>query len=540
MSAQAITMLTRGNSSAVSSLQALMMNINAAKGLQSVLESNLGPRGTMKMLVSSGGDVKITKDGEVLLKEMQIQHPTANMIARNAAAQDQETGDGTTSSVLLVGEILRQAERYIAEGLHPRIINDGLMLAKDRVRKFLDSHKKPREKLFDHEFLVNVAKTSLRTKVHQKLADTLAEIVVDAVLTIRREGQQIDLFMIEIMAMQHSSDVDSRLVKGLVLDHGGRHPDMPKNMKNCFILTCNVSLEQEKSIDNVVFQYKTSQGREEMVAQERKYVDDRVAKIIELKRLVCDTPDKSFVVINQKGIDPGSLAMLANEGILALRRAKRRNMERCTLACGGIAVNSLDDIQPSDLGFAKQVYQHTLGEETYTFIEGVENPFSCTILMKGPNKHTILQIKDAIRDGVRAVKNAIDDKCVLPGAGAFEIAAHLDLLKFKEEIKGRTKFGVQAFADAILVIPKTLASNSGFDIMETILKLQEESKAGNMVGLDIHTGDPCDPETEGIYDNFTVKRYLLENSVVIASQLLLVDEVLRAGKSESKSEMGDA
>jgi len=265
-------------------------------------------------------------------------------------------------------------------------------------------------------------------------------------------------------------------------------------------------------------------------------VDDRVAKIIALKREVCDTPDKGFVVINEKGIDPPSLQMLASDGILALRRAKRRNMERCTLACGGIAVNSVEDLKKDVLGFARTVYQHKLGEESYTFVEGIDNPFSCTILMKGPNKHIIFQIKDAIRDGVRSIKNVIEEGHILPGAGAFQIAAHSDLMKYKETITGRSKFGIQAFADALLVIPKTLAANSGFDVIDTLLKLQEEYDKGHVVGLDINTGDPCDPDAEGIYDNYIVVRHLLENSTVIATQLLLVDEVLKAGKSTNKGE----
>jgi len=321
---------------------------------------------------------------------------------------------------------------------------------------------------------------------------------------------------------------------------------MPKVVKNAYILTCNVSLELEKSVDNVVFHYKTAQGREEMVHQERKFVDDRVAKIIELKRKVCDTPDKSFVIINQKGIDPGSLALLAQEGILALRRAKRRNMERMTLACGGVAVNSVDDLSKEVLGFAEEVYQHKLGEEVYTFVEGVRNPFSCTVLLKGPNKHTINQIKDAIRDGVRAVKNSIEEGSIMPGAGAFEVAAYLDLVKYKEnEVKGRTQYGVQAFANALLVIPKTLATNSGFDTIDVMLKLQEAHKKGIIAGLDVYTGEPVDPIAEGIYDSFTVKKYLLENSSVLATQLLLVDEILRAKEGAkdmqtTAAEMADA
>jgi len=391
------------------------MNITAAKGLQGVLQSNLGPRGTMKMLVSGSGDIKLTKDGEVLLKEMQIQHPTAALIARTAAAQDEVTGDGTTSAVLVTGELLRQAERLLSEGLHPHTIIEGWDLAKVRVRDFLEKFKVAKD-TNDFEILASVAKTSLRTKVRLELADRLADIVVEAVQTVNRPPEPIDLFMIEILAMQHHSDTDTRLVKGLVLDHGARHPGMPKSLKNCFILTCNVSLEQEKSVDNVVFKYKNAEERETMIAQERKFVDDRVAAIIDLKRKVCDTPDKNFVVVNQKGIDPGSLQMLANEGILGLRRAKRRNMERLTKASGGVAVNSVEDLLPEVLGKADHVYQHTLGEETYTFIEGVQNPFSCTILMKGPNKHTILQMKDAIRDGVRAVKNLLEDGAIVPGA----------------------------------------------------------------------------------------------------------------------------
>eukprot|EP01126_Amoeba_proteus_P040777 TRINITY_DN436_c0_g1_i2.p1 TRINITY_DN436_c0_g1~~TRINITY_DN436_c0_g1_i2.p1 ORF type:complete len:469 (-),score=101.79 TRINITY_DN436_c0_g1_i2:175-1581(-) len=462
---------------------------------------------------------------------MQIQHPSACLIARASTAQDQITGDGTTSVVLLIGELLRQAERYLAEGLHPRVLTDGFLLAKDRCTKFLESFKV--QKSIDHDLLSSVARTALRTKVHTQLADHLTPIVVDSVSTIKREGVPLDLFMIEIMAIQHSDNTSSRLVKGIVLDHGARHPDMPKNLKNSYILTCNVSLEQEKPIGDVVEQYKTAAQREEFVNQERKFVDDRVARIIDLKRKVCgDDPEKSFIVVNQKGMDPGSLDMLAAEGILGLRRAKRRNMERITLACGGTAVNSVEDLTPDVLGFAKVVYEHSVGEEKYTFIEGVENPFSVTILLKAPNKHSILQMKDAIRDGIRAVKNTIDDGCLIPGAGAFEVAAHLDLKEFAEGIKGRTKFGIQAFADALLVIPKTLATNSGFDVIDTLIKLQDEAKEGHVVGLDIQSGDPFDPISEGVYDNYIVKKHFIEASTLIASQLLQVDEVMKAASEK--------
>jgi len=241
------------------------------------------------------------------------------------------------------------------------------------------------------------------------------------------------------------------------------------------------------------------------------------------------------VLINQKGIDPLALDMLAREGILALRRAKRRNMERICLACGGEPINSLENMTPEILGYAEEVYEQTLDEEVYTFVEGVSNPFSCTILIKGAHSHVISQIKDAVRDGLRAVSNAITDGFLVAGAGGFEIMAHQHLIDYKNKMTGRAKLGVQAFADALLVIPKTLAENAGYDAQESIIKLQESHASGSSkVGFDIHTGEPMDPSEVGIYDNYRVKHQMMDSSAIISSQLLLVDEVIRAGKQMKK------
>lgn len=224
---------------------ALAVNICAARGLQDVLRTNLGPKGTMKMLVSGAGDVKLTKDGNVLLHEMQIQHPTASLIAKVATAQDDITGDGTTSNVLIIGELLKQADLYISEGLHPRIIAEGFEIAKRKALEVLEQVKIKKE--MKREILLDVARTSLQTKVHPQLADVLTEAVVDSVLAIRRPNYPIDLFMVEIMEMKYKSETDTKLIKGLVLDHGARHPDMKKRVDDAFILTCNVSLEYEKT-----------------------------------------------------------------------------------------------------------------------------------------------------------------------------------------------------------------------------------------------------------------------------------------------------
>lgn len=510
--------------------QALQLNINSALGLQDVLKSNLGPKGTIKMLVGGAGDIKLTKDGSVLLKEMQIQNPTAAMIARGATAQDEITGDGTTSNVLLIGELLKQAERYVSEGLHPRVITEGFEMAKKEALEFLDKFRV--EKKMERELLLNVARTSLRTKVRQELADILTEAVVDAVLCIRTENEPIDLHMVEIMKMQHRYDTDSRLVRGLVLDHGARHPDMAKRVTDAYILILNVGLEYEKSEINSGIFYNSAEQREKLVASERAHIDARVRKVVELKKKVCEGNNKGFVVVNQKGVDPLSLDLLQKNGIVALRRAKRRNMERLQLICGGVAQNSVDDLTADVLGYAGLVHEQTLGEDKFTFVEEVKNPKSCTILVKGPNPHTLAQINDAIRDGLRAVKNAIEDKYVVPGAGAFQIALNQHLLRFKDtQVKGRTKMGVAAFAEAMLIIPKVLAVNGGFDSQDTIVTLQEEHANGHVVGIDLKTGEPCDPALEGVWDNYRVVRHMMHSCSVIASNLLLVDEMMRAGRN---------
>ncbi|KAI4134947.1 MAG: hypothetical protein LQ347_001105 [Umbilicaria vellea] len=509
--------------------EALKVNISAGEGLQDVLKSNLGPSGTIKMLVDGAGAIKLTKDGNVLLREMQIQNPTAVMIARAATAQDDITGDGTTSVVLMVGELLKQADRYISEGLHPRIITDGYEIAKAETLKFLDQFKLQKE--VDRELLLSVARTSLSTKLNGTLAEKLTPDIVDAVLAIYHAPAKPDLHMIEIMKMQHRTASDTQLIRGLALDHGARHPDMPKRVENAFILTLNVSLEYEKSEVNSGFYYSSADQREKLVESERRFVDDKLRKIVELKKEVCGSdPKKGFVIINQKGIDPLSLDILVKNGIFALRRAKRRNMERLQLVCGGSAQNSVDDLTPDVLGWAGLVYEHQLGEEKYTFIEDVKEPKSVTLLIKGPNTHTITQINDAVRDGLRSVYNMIVDKSVVPGAGAFQVAcaAHLSSEDFRKQVKGKAKYGVSAFAEALLIIPKTLAANAGHDIQDSLAGLQDEQAEGNIVGLNLTTGEPMDPIQEGVYDSFRVLRNCIASSAGIASNLLLCDELLKA------------
>uniref|UniRef100_A0A8C6D3F8 Chaperonin containing TCP1 subunit 6A n=1 Tax=Moschus moschiferus TaxID=68415 RepID=A0A8C6D3F8_MOSMO len=354
----------------------------------------------------------------------------------------------------------------------------------------------------DRETPIDVATTSLRTKVHAELADVLTETIVDSILAIKTQDETIDLFVVEIMEMKHISETDT------------------SSIRDTHILTCNVSLEYEKN---------RKEG-EKLVKAERIFIKDRVKKIIDLKKKVCGDSDKGFVVFNQKGIDPFSLDALAKEGITALSRAKRRNMDRPTLACGGIALNSVDDLNPDCLGHAGLVYEYTLGEEEFTFIEKCNNPHSVILSIKGPNKHMLTQIKDAVRDGLRAVKNAIDDGCVVPGAGAVEVIMAEALVKCKPSVKIRAQLGVQAFADALLIISKVLAQNSGFDLLETVVKIQ-----AYWSGLPLPSPDePMVAAKAGIWDNYCVKKQLLHSCTVTATNILLADEIMRAGMSSLK------
>ncbi|SCU89478.1 LAME_0E03752g1_1 [Lachancea meyersii CBS 8951] len=522
---------------------ALKVNVTSAEGLQSVLETNLGPKGTLKMLVDSAGNIKLTKDGKVLLTEMQIQSPTAVMIARAAAAQDEITGDGTTTVVCLVGELLKQAHRFIQEGVHPRMITDGFEIARRETMEFLNGYKieKTAEGDMDREFLLQVARSSLSTKVTPELTEVLTPIVTDAVLSVQNaDSRSLDLHMVEIMQMQHLSAKDTTFIKGLVLDHGARHPDMPTRVENAHVLILNVSLEYEKTEVNSGFYYSSADQRDKLAASERKFVDEKLKKIIDLKNEVCGLDSNTgFVIINQKGIDPLSLDVLAKHNILALRRAKRRNMERLQLVTGGEAQNSVDDLSPSILGYSGLVYEQTIGEEKFTYVTENRDPKSCTILIKGATYHALNQTKDAVRDGLRAVANVLKDKSVVPGAGAFYLAASNHLRNanaVKLGAKGKVKSGVQAFAEALLVVPKTLIKNSGYDALDVLALCQDEldENADRTVGVDLKVGDSCDPTIEGIWDSYRVIRNAITGSTGIASNLLLCDELLRAGRSTLK------
>lgn len=519
-------------------LAALATNIHAAKSLCDIVKTNLGPKGTCKMLINGAGNIKITKDGSVLLGEMMIQHPTAMILCRAASAMDEITGDGTTSNVMFSSNLMKNSEEHILyEGVHPKFISDGFSIALEKAMECLEELKVSvgPANCLDWEVLSNVARTCVCTKLPRSLALHIAHEVVEAIKLLHRPEEPLDLFMVEVLHMRHRLSSETQLVRGMVLDHGSRHPDMPKRLENAYILTLNCSLEYERSEVHSGFSYSNVEQRDRLASSERKFTDEKVQKIIDLKHKVCTAENKrTFCVLNQKGIDPPALDMLAREGIVALRRVKRRNMERLTLCCGGNPCNSVEDLTEEDLGFAGEVYEHMVGEEKYTLVEGVRNPRSCTLLIKGSSDHSIAQMKDAIRDCLRAVKNAIEDRVVLPGAGAVELHIYNHLMKHLNSVKGKAKYGVQVFAESLLSIPKTLADNAGLDGREVVLELLDiDNECGRHVGVDLESGKFLIPAAEGIWDNYSVKKQTLTIATTVAQQMLLVDEIIKAGRSMS-------
>ena len=466
------------------------------------------------------------------------------MIARAATAQDDITGDGTTSIVLVVGELLRRASLLTVEGVAPRIICDGIDASKLFLLKALDqiSVAAPTP---DRALLEQVARSSLATKLQGGIAEMMVSIVVDAIQCIQKnQDVELDLHMIEIQHMLTQSDMHSRFIAGIVMDHGFRDPNMPKVVEDAYILTLNFSLEYEKTEVNSSFFYSDPKMRESLVMAERAHTDKRVQAIVDFKHRVVGDSGKGFVVFNHKGIDPLSLDMLCRNGIVALRRAKRRNMERLTKACGGECVNALEDLNESVLGHADRVAEVTLGEDKFTFVEGLKDPRSCTILIKGPNPHTISQIKQGVRDGLRAVRNILVDKKFVPGAGACELVLSRMLRdELVPKVSGRARLGVEAVAHALLIIPKTLAKNAGLDRQEAVIALEEAyevamakpdatvASAALTCGLELASGKPIDPVALGVLDLYRVKHQMINSVTILAQQLLLVDEIMKAGRN---------
>ena len=522
--------------------QALRSNILAARALGEVLKTSLGPRGLDKMLVDSFGDVTVTNDGATIVKEMEIQHPAAKLLVETAKAVDAEVGDGTTSVVVLASSLLEKAERLLDQNIHPTIIIEGYKKALDQALRILDeiSIKIPVYGLETPEGFAK-SKEELKKVLNSILAskyiatpdvmDKLIDMTVEAALiATERRGERYEVVLdnVKIEKKKGGSLLDSRLIRGVVLDKEVVHPGMPRRVSNAKIALLDAPLEIEKPEISAKINITSPEQIKAFLDEEARMLKDMVEKIAAVG---------ANVVICQKGIDDVAQHFLAKKGILAVRRVKRSDMEKLERATGGRIVTSIRDLTEKDLGYAELVEERKVGNDKMVFVEGAKNPKAVTILLRGANDMILDETERSLNDGLHAVRNIIREPKIVAGGGAVEIELALRLRKIAESVGGKEQLAFQAFADAVEEIAAILASTAGMDVLDTIMNLRKNHAEGKVnAGIDVLNAKIVDNMTKlNVIDPVLVKKQVLKAAVEAATSLLKIDDVIGAApKKEEK------
>ena len=512
--------------------EAQSSNIMVAKILSQTLRTSLGPRGMDKMLVDSFGDVVITNDGATILKEMDIEHPVGKMMLEVAKAQDEEVGDGTTTVVVLAGELLGKAEDLIEKEVHPTVIIDGYRKAAVKSLEVVDEIAVSVEPK-DREVLTQVAKTSLASKLVSEEADTLGKIAVDAVLKVVEESEgkyTVDLDNVKVEKKEGQSLDDTRLIEGIVLDKEVVHPDMPKLIENPKIALLDVSLEIEKTEFDAKINVESPEQMKAFLKQEEDTMKSMVDKI---------AASGANLVLCQKGIDDLVQHFLARKKIIAVRRIKKSDMDKLALAIGGRLISRIEDLSEKDLGTAKLVEERRVGEDKMVFVEGCKNPKSVTILIRGGTQRIVDEAERSVHDALSVVRDVVIDGKLLAGGGAPEAELSLRLRDYATSLAGKEQLAVQVFAEAIESVPSQLAENAGMDPIETMVELMAKHKQGTKwAGISVHEGKITDMYKLKVFEPALVKKQAIKSSVEAASMILKIDDVIAAGKLESKGPSG--
>jgi thermosome len=500
-------------------------NIAAAKAVADAIRSVLGPKGMDKMLVDSIGDIVITNDGVTILEEMEIEHPAAKMMVEVAKTQNEEVGDGTTTAVIIAGELLKNAEALLDQNIHPTVISRGYKLAMEEALKILNEISKPIS-IDDKETLKKIAITALSGKSVEKGSPKLAELVVEAVTTVaeKRDGKIIvDRDNIKREKKHGGNAEDTTLVRGIVIDKEVVHPAMPKKIENAKIALLDVALEIKETETDAEIRITSPEQMQAFIEQEHKMLKDMVDKIVKTG---------ANVVICQKGIDDIAQHYLAKKGILACRRAKKSDLEALAKATGGKIISNLEDLSEKDLGYANLVEERKVGGEAMTFIEGCKDPKAVTILVRGSTEHVVDEVDRSIEDAIGAVASAIEVGRIVPGAGAPEAEVAKRLRKFSEKFSGREQLAIRAFADALEIVPKTLAENAGFDPIDILVALRSkhEEKDGISFGVDVFNGKIADAYEMGVVEPLKIKTQAIESAAEAAEMILRIDDVISASK----------
>jgi len=501
-------------------------NIAAAKAVADAVRTTLGPKGMDKMLVDSIGDIVITNDGVTILDEMEIEHPAAKMMVEVAKTQNEEVGDGTTTAVVIGGELLKKAGELLEQEIHPTVILKGYNLARDKALEILDKISKPID-IKDYETLKKIALTSMSGKSGYAYGERLAELVVDAVRQVaeKRDGKLfVNTDNIKREKKHGGSSQDTELIKGIVIDKEVVHPSMPKQVRNAKIALLDAALEIKEPETDAQIHITDPTKLHAFVEQEEKMLKKMVDKVAE---------SGATVLFCQKGIDDVAQHYLAKKGILAARRVKKSDMEKLAKATGGRIVTNINDLTKKDLGYAKLVEEQKIGDEEMIFVRDCKNPKSVTILIRGGTEHVVDEVDRAIEDAVGAVASAIEVGKIVAGGGAPEAEVARELRKYAEGFSGREQLAVNAFADAIEVIPRSLAENGGLDPIDTLVNLRAaHDKKKKVFGVNPYTGEIIDMFEEGVVEPLKVKTQAIKSATEAAEMILRIDDVISASKLE--------
>jgi len=513
-------------------------NIMAARIIGEVLRSTLGPRGMDKMLVDSLGDITITNDGAAILNEIEVEHPAAKMMVEIAKTQDDMVGDGTTTAVVLAGELLKKAEELLDQNIHPTIMVSGYRKAAQKAMETINKIAIPVD-IEDRETLRKVAVTSMASKAVGPAKEHLAEIAIDAVKQIaekRGDRRIADIDNIQIIKKTGKGLLESELVKGLIIDKEVVHPGMPKKLERAKIALLDCPLEIEKTEFSAEIRIRDPNQMKAFLDQETKMLKDMVDKI---------EASGANVVFCQKGVDDMAQHFLAKEGILAARRVKQSDMEKLARATGGTIITDLDDLTPQDLGEAGTVEERKIGEDEMIFVEKCKHPRSVAVLIRAGLERMVDEAERGMTDALSVVSDVIENNKIVAGGGAVEVEVAKEVRDYATKVGGREQLAIEAFADAIEIIPRTLAENAGLEPIDIVVELRSahEKTDGKYMGVNVFTGKIEDMHENGVVEPVVVKEQAVKSAAESASMILRIDDVIAATKpreEKAKPPTGEA
>jgi len=499
-------------------------NIMAAKIVAESVKSALGPKGMDKMLVDSFGDVTITSDGRTILDEMDIQHPAAKMMVEVAKTQDDEVGDGTTSAVIIAGELLSKAEELVDKNVHPTVIIDGYRKAGEKALEILEKIAIPVGPT-DRQWMKKVSVTSMASKLVAEHKEQLADIASQAILHVAEKSEKefradIDDVMVE--KKPGESLTDTKLINGIVVDKEVVHAGMPKRVEKAKIALLDTPLEIEKTEFDAKINIESPEQMEGFLKQEESMIKDMVEKVAKTG---------ANVIIAQKGLDDLAQHFLARKQILAVRRVKKSDMEKLAKATGGKIITNLDDVSEDDLGHAELVEERKIGDDKMTFIEGCKNPKAVAILIRGGTERIVAEAERSIHDALCVARDVVREPKILAGGGAPELEMAKALKEYAQTLPGREQLAVLSYAEALESIPMTLSENAGLDPIDILSELRARHEKGEVwSGIEVLEGKPKNMEKAGVFEPLAVKKQIIKSATEAATMILKIDDIIASGK----------